>query len=933
MKNSKMVWCDESGLGRNVFAFFLRRFRLDAVPGAVPFHLFADSLYRLRVNGEICGFGPARFLPAYPEYDSYDLAPFLRAGENTVLVEINSRGAPSFQAVISRGGFIAAGGSGALDLGTPGDWRVARSDAWDAFTENFSFAIGPIENLDARRLPAGYPAFADGTVDDGAWSVPTLASEPESWGEPSPREIPMPSLEILTPPTVTLAAAVEGGRVRHGFNAANEETKVRRPFFTHLFSEAAREIELGVFWGPLYVNGVELKQTPCPELGNRQNARASLRAGWNFVYGCPELVMQCWTSLVELPDEPGLLLRARPDTGDPFAFGLGAPGSLPPGAPSSLEGLAGYPDAWTLVPDGLNACSPARELAWDRPGAVWQKDQPFVPGLELPVEGGAATVVLDFGREYLGHIVVEFETEHGTTLDVGYDERLTPHGTIAYYKTNPFVNSADRFVCGAGRQRFATFHERGGRYVQLTFRGRPGRVRLRRAEVCQTAAEVVVTGDFRCGDGLFDWLWQTGVATVRACMGDGWFDCPWRERGMYVGDVLVMAPVTRKFSADRRMERWATRLWARAQQPGGQLPDVVPSAHETPLCDYTLLWIIVLRNYWAATGDTALVREVWPAVGRIFASREWKEGEGGLWEAHKECFVFVDWGQGKDERLGTNGVLNAFRIRALECAAELAGAIDRPEEKAAYGSGADTVRAAFRRVLWDAGRGCFAACHLDGRLSDVHAPHVNALALAYGLADDTQAAGVLASVKDSLRRNTRCEGGYLELYFLNYVLEGLYRVGEAELAEGVVREHYQPLRDHGVWTIPEILKWGLEDKGSLCHGWSAAPLIYFSERILGVRDRVPGDPSQVLIAPEGESIDQASGSVPHPRGLIRVAWRVEGTELRLALEVPAGVDVHIQPAGRLAKLELVRVPMEVMVPDQRSAAVSQSTPERRFTVN
>ena len=187
----------------------------------------------------------------------------------------------------------------------------------------------------------------------------------------------------------------------------------------------------------------------------------------------------------------------------------------------------------------------------------------------------------------------------------------------------------------------------------------------------------------------------------------------------------------------------------------------------------------------------------------------------------------MDWGHGKDERLGTNGVLNAFRIRALECAAELAKAIDLPEEQAAYLAEADAVRAAFRRVLWDARAGRFAACHLDRQLSEAAAPHVNVLALAYGLADEAQQAGVLASVKETIARNTRCEPGYLELYFLYYLLEGLYRVGETELAELVVREHYQPLRGHGVWTIPETLKWGLEDKGSLCHGWSAAPLLFF----------------------------------------------------------------------------------------------------------
>ena len=916
MKNSAMVWCDAAGGGRNVFALFLRRFALASLPATLPFHLFADSLYRLRVNGRIIGFGPARFLPAYPEYDPYDLAPFLRTGENTVLVEINSRGAPCFQAVVSRGGFIAAGDAALADgstpdLGTPGEWRVARADAWDAASEPFSFAQGPIENLDARLLPAGYPAFPAHETQESAWHAPTLVAQPEHWGSPSPRAIAMPSLATLTPERIILTAAIPAVR-RHGFNAGNAGGHVRQPFFAHIFSETDREVELGVFWGPLSVNGTELRHTHCALRGNRQNARVALRSGWNFFYGCPELINPCWTWLMELPDEPGLLLRALPAADCPFTFGLGTP--APPGAaaspaPSSLEALPGYPAAWKLVPDDRRSCSPARELGWDLPGEVWQEDLPYAPGIELPAAGEAVTAVLDFGQEYLGHVRIEFETEHGATLDVGYDERLGARRTLDYYRSNPFVNSADRYVCGAGRQVFDAYHERGGRYLQLTFRGRPGRVRIRHAEICATTTSTAATGHFRCGDELLNWVWQTGVTTIQACTGDGWYDCPWRERGMYVGDVLVMAPATRKFSDDARLEPWAIRLWARAQQPGGQIPDVVPSAHETPLSDYTLLWVVLLRNHWAATGDATLVREVWPAVGRIFGSSAWQEGEEGLWETDEQCFVFVDWGVAKEERLGTNGVLNAFRVRALQCAAELAGVLGLADEQKAYRAQAAAVEAALCRVLWDEKRGRFAACRIAGRLFDGPSPHVNALALAYNLGHERQQAGVLAYLKDVLPQNPRCADGYLELYFLYFLLDGLYRVGEAALAESVMREHYRLLREHGVLTLPETLKGGLLGEPSLCHGWSAAPVIFLSERVLGVRGRAPGDPSRVIVAPEAETLDEAYGSVPHPLGTIRVAWRVDGGKLLLALELPGGVDAQVQPAGRLARLELVRVPL------------------------
>ena len=133
-----------------------RRFRLDAVPADLPFHLFADSLYRLRVNGKIIGFGPARFLPPFPEYDSYDLAPFLQLGDNTVLVEVNSRGAPCFQAVVSRGGFIAAGAAvlpdgSILDLGHAG--RLACGEPVRLGTFRREFQLRHRSHRSSRRPP------------------------------------------------------------------------------------------------------------------------------------------------------------------------------------------------------------------------------------------------------------------------------------------------------------------------------------------------------------------------------------------------------------------------------------------------------------------------------------------------------------------------------------------------------------------------------------------------------------------------------------------------------------------------------------------------------------------------------------------------------------------------------------------------------------
>ena len=80
------VWLDARGRGRNVHAYFRRELDLPAKISAGLLHLFADTQYELRVNGRFVGWGPVRFYPEFPEYDTYDMRPFLCKGRNVIAV-------------------------------------------------------------------------------------------------------------------------------------------------------------------------------------------------------------------------------------------------------------------------------------------------------------------------------------------------------------------------------------------------------------------------------------------------------------------------------------------------------------------------------------------------------------------------------------------------------------------------------------------------------------------------------------------------------------------------------------------------------------------------------------------------------------------------------------------------------------------------------
>lgn len=911
MSQPSFVWCDAQGQGRNVFVLFRRAFRLTALPKNATIHLFADTRYRLRVNGHVAAYGPARFTPKAPQYDTVDLAPYLAKGRNVVTVEVNHKGASSFESHPSRGGFVAWGkigaGRSAVDFATPGAWKARRLDAVDAWSAPFSFAQGPVEVADLRDLPL---EWFEAACNDAGWPDAIPLKAQDAWGPLTPRSIPMLTMHERIPERTLLLAALDAREYRIGCRIAGEipgrgAKKPRACYATNLYSPEEQDVTLGIWWGPNYLNGQSMERTKTDRLGNREDYAVRLRKGWNFLYGEPELLAEGWGILIGIPAGKGIVASAEMRVEAPECMLHTGPVTteelerVRTKIPSSLEDLPRFASPWIRVPRGVRAPVPAREFGWDTPGEKQAADPFAVSQLNIPAAhepGGVA--VFDFGGEFLGHARLDIEAPAGTVVDVCNEERIRADGMLNIFKTHWGVNSADRFILRGGRETIEGFHPRGGRYLQVAVRNAGQPVKLHGLSIRQTTYPLRREGRFECSDPLFNWVWKTGVETLQACMEDAYLDCPWRERGLYTGDTLAEYYANRAVSADPAMMRRCIWLWSKAQMDDGQMQDVVPSWKFTPLHDYTVIWVLLLRDYWALTGDGALVEEVWPSVARIFASPAWVEGPSGLWNADK-LHVFCDWGADKETKRGESGPLNAYRYRALQCAAELATVLKKSAESARYRKEATRVRIAFQ-TLWDDRNSRFAPTRIDGKLPESIATHSNLLALYCGLADRKHAQTALRYVEERMKDNLKLEPGHVELFFFHFLLNVLYAHGRSESAEQLIRSHYGRVRGGGAWTIWE----GLGHNGSLCHAWSCAPMQAFSERTLGVRQIKAGHPDVVLLAPDSASLTWANGSVPHRKGTLDISWRVDAGKLYCEASVPKGVRVEVKPAGPLAKYEL-----------------------------
>lgn len=910
---ARFVWTDDHGQGRNVFALFRREFVLDDKPDSLVLCLFADSRYRLRVNGEVVGYGPARFMLVRPEYDRHELAPFLRAGVNVVTVEVNAFGASTFEAEPSAGGFIAWTAGGDIDFATPGEWRARVLRDRDTWSPPWSFAQPPVEILDLSLSDSAWH-LPGATV---GWASPVLLGDQTRWGPFAPRSIPPLSNDVQGPEWPVMRMVLDSSEARIGFrvdagsNPACKAPHCRVAYATFLWSPREQRVPVSIFWGPHFLNGRALEATRRHERGNREEFELDLQAGWNLLFGAPEILQDSWGVLIGLPRSAGLMPRAEPDLNCPSA--IRHTGAIKAAdyavifdtIPRDEMDIRALPVTWREIPLGEDVALPARQMAWDRVAdgndsceRLWSW-----PCTLESEDGRSHALLLDAGREFIGHWILDIEAPPGTVVDVSSDEVLSSQGLIDVYRDQFLNNTADRVIWHGGRRLVEGFRPHGGRYLQLSVRlpVGAGRVVVHEAGFRRTLAVVDRVGWFECSDPVLTWAWGAGADTIEASCEDAFVD-PWRERGVYIGDTLVEHLAMSVFSRDSSMTRRCLINWALSQRPDGLLLDNAPSCHDKALADYSLLWILILRNFWRLTGDRRLPAELWPCVRGILCAPAWRESGSALWDVD-HLAVFIDWSAPKDAKRGESAAVNAYRVMALDAAAEMADALSLANDAAALRREADRVRSAFG-LLWDEAGGRYACSRIGGNLSSAQALHGNILALIARIPSPEREARILPWVLDRLSRNHRKPKEGIELFFLFHALEMLCGRGLEDEAIALMVNHYGIMMRHGAWTLWECLAMGLTGNGSFCHGWSASPTHCLSRHVLGVSWEAAGDHDDVWVRPMSGGLTWAAGAVPHPRGLVEVSWRVQGGSLDCRVVAPPGVRVRVEPVGALASLSL-----------------------------
>jgi hypothetical protein len=490
-------------------------------------------------------------------------------------------------------------------------------------------------------------------------------------------------------------------------------------------------------------------------------------------------------------------------------------------------------------------------------------------------------VLLDFGREILGHHCFEIDAAEGTILDFHNFEFIQADGRE---NGSEGMNNSFRYICRNGRQTFRSLQRRGFQYSWLIARNLRMPLRIRAISVEFTTYPQNRHGSFWCNDQLLNQIWEVGAHTIRCCSEDTYTDCPTYEQTHWVGDARNEALIDWVVNGD-------PKLWFRCLEQTGQSLErspislsQVPSAWQNVLPAWSFLWMRSCREYLLWTGDYNGAAKLLPWVKRNVEGILKHLNAKHLFEIH--AWNMFDWAAMDTPSHGVVTHNNCFAVLALNDCAELAEWLDDQKTAIRFRAAANALATTINSQLWDSKKKAYVdSIHADGTESHVFSQQTQTVAMIAGVAKGARAKHCREILTHPPKDFVKAGSPFFEFFLLEVLAsEGL----EKEFLD-VIRKDWGFMIEQGASTFWEM--WSLRSgrlTRSHCHGWSAAPTFFLSSNVMGIRPTRPGF-EEIEFTPRLGDLQFVQGTVPSPHGPIAVRCERQGSTIRKEIRLPKGV--------------------------------------------
>lgn len=508
----------------------------------------------------------------------------------------------------------------------------------------------------------------------------------------------------------------------------------------------------------------------------------------------------------------------------------------------------------------------------------------------LPREDGRR--VYDAGENLTGTPLLRITAPRGETVRVRFSEELDENGL-----PDPRHAHGQEFTAvsdGMGRLEEAEFTWFCFRYFEIEGGAEPILVK-------KIHASVPVTSTFESDDPVLNWTYRTFLHTMLSNMHTGHpSDCPHLERRGYTGDGQLTANAAlTALGAEAFYRKWLRDILDCQDTLSGHIQYTAPYIRSGGgPGGWGCAVVEVPWQIYRHTGDVSVLAECYPAMRRYIDYLE-SHSEFGLVTRDKEGeWCLGDWcgpnilypdrditSHNQQVILPAPYVNTYFMIKSLDTMAQIAPLIGKEEDAAEYREKSALRRRAVNAAYFNTFDGNF-VMNVQG---------ANAFAADLGLGSEKTYANMVAYYKKLGHFDTG-------IFATDVVTRLLFERGDGDLALRLLTANgpqgYAHWREMGATTLHEY--WDSNRSRSHCHPMFGAPVAYFFEYLLGIRQKegTAGYTHPELRPLKLAALSRLRGSIETPLGTLGVAYQRTEGEIRFTLTVPEGATASFFWEGK-----------------------------------
>lgn len=438
-----------------------------------------------------------------------------------------------------------------------------------------------------------------------------------------------------------------------------------------------------------------------------------------------------------------------------------------------------------------------------------------VNGTALTAQQDGAFAIVDLGQEETGLLELRFTVPNACKVLIGWGEHLEDGRVRTSVGGRCFCAT---YMATAGQNHFFyPFKRLGCRYVQLFI----------------YSPEVVLS---YCGlrpmeypvsplpffaDPLEQRIYDVSVRTLLLCMHEHYEDCPWREQALYAMDSRNQMLCGYYAFGEYPFAAASLRLLALSLRPDGLLELCAPAEVSVNIPSFSAIFFLQCKEYLQYSGDQVLLLELLPCLVTMADAFLARIDASGLLPSYPGYWNFYEWQQGLDGSAGVEpGVyecpLNAFVAMGLNSLADVLDILDKPSE--IYRTAAASLAEKMNQVFWSPAKQCYAT-----RSDGTHFAELTNAVMAY--------AGFCGQHLDAVL--SALAGQTLIPVTLSHTIFKYEALMQRETYRATVfadiKEKWGYMLSKGATTFWETLDGAaaFDDAGSLCHGWSAVPVLIY----------------------------------------------------------------------------------------------------------